>query len=79
MTLRASRRHVLSSAALALLAVPLAGCQRLLRWLASAGRARSPMPTMRFIHDSDGADGGFLRMSREGRGYLGTSTLGVEA
>ena len=31
------------------------------------------------IHDSGGADGGYLRMTPEGRGYRGTLTLGVEA
>jgi intradiol ring-cleaving dioxygenase-like protein len=36
MALRASRRNVLASAALALLAAPLAGCERLLRWMARA-------------------------------------------
>jgi hypothetical protein len=29
------------------------------------------------IHESDGADGGFLRMSREGDWHVGTLTLGV--
>lgn len=31
----------------------------------------------RMIHDSGGADGGLLRMSREGEWHLGTLTLGV--
>ena len=30
------------------------------------------------IHESGGADGGFLRMTRTGEGWLGTLTLGVD-
>ena len=44
-------------------------------------RGPSPFTNLndRVIHDSGGADGGFLRMSREGRWHVGTLTLGVEA
>lgn len=46
-------------------------------------RERGPSPFTNLndaiIHDSDGADGGFLRMSLEGRWHLGTLTLGVAA
>jgi hypothetical protein len=31
------------------------------------------------IHDSVGAEGGFLKISRNGRWHVGTLTLGVQA
>ena len=42
-------------------------------------RGPSPYTNLndRIIHDSGGADGGFLRMSREGDRHVGTATLGV--
>ncbi len=31
------------------------------------------------IHDSEGADGGFLHMSRDGAWHVGSITLGVNS
>jgi protocatechuate 3,4-dioxygenase beta subunit len=45
------------------------------------GRGPSPYTNTNdsVIHASEGADGGYLHVTREGDGFLGTITLGVEA
>jgi protocatechuate 3,4-dioxygenase beta subunit len=46
-----------------------------------ARRGASPYTNLNdaVIHESEGADGGFLRMTRTGEGFLGTITLAIEA